>query len=102
MEECSFRVSSLVSRAARLLTQTQCLDDSTIAIDIAALQIVEETATLTYETSQSTLCAVVLTVLLHVLCQMSNTIGEESYLALCASCVLTALTILGENLYLLG
>ena len=50
-----------------LLTQTQSLDDGTVASDIALLQVVEEGTTLTYETSQSTLGAVVLTVLLHVL-----------------------------------
>lgn len=102
MEECSFRVSSLVSRAARLLTQTQCLDDSTIAIDIAALQIVEETATLTYETSQSTLCAVVLAVLLHVLGEVSDAAGEQGNLALCATGVGGTLAILLENLNFLS
>ena len=62
----------LVTSVARrplyaLLTQTQSLDDGTVASDIALLQIVEEGTTLTYETCQSALGAVVLTVLLHVL-----------------------------------
>ena len=50
-----------------LLTQTQSLHDSTVAGDVALLQVVEECAALTYETGQSALGAVVLAVLLHVL-----------------------------------
>jgi hypothetical protein len=50
-----------------LLTQTQSLNHSTVAVDVTLLQVVQEGATLTYEASQSALGAVILAVLLHVL-----------------------------------
>ena len=85
-----------------LLTQTQSLHDSTVAVDVARLQIVEQRATLTYQTGQSTLGAVVLTVLLHVLRQVLDAIGEQCNLALCATGVSCATAKLGEDLSLLG
>ena len=56
-----------------LLMQTQSLNDSTVAVDVALLQVVQEGTTLTYETSQGTLGAVVLAVLLHVLGEVLDT-----------------------------
>ena len=50
-----------------LLTQTQSLNDGTVAVDVALLQVVQEGTTLTYQAGQSALGAVVLAVLLHVL-----------------------------------
>ena len=51
----------------RLLTQAKSLDDSAVAVDIAVLQVVEESATLTYELSKCSFSAMIFTVLLHVL-----------------------------------
>ena len=61
-------VTSVVRRPVlALLTQPQSLNDSTVAVDIALLQVVQKGTTLTYETGQSALGAVILAVLLHVL-----------------------------------
>ena len=47
-------VPALPSRhvCVRLLTQTESLDDSTIAIDVAVVQIVEQCAALSYQLCQ--------------------------------------------------
>ena len=84
-----------------LLTQTQSLNDSTVASDIALLQVVEEGTTLTYEASQSALGAVVLAVLLHVLGEVLDAESEQCDLALSATSVCSTLTIGGEELGLL-
>ena len=60
-----------------LLTQTQSLNNSTVAVDVALLQIVQKGTTLTYETSQGTLGAVVLAVLLHVLGEVLDAESEQ-------------------------
>ena len=85
-----------------LLTQTQSLHDSTVAGDVALLQVVEECAALTYETGQSALGAVVLAVLLHVLRQVLDAVGEQCNLALCAARIGSSLAKLAENLLLLS
>ena len=85
-------------RGLFLLTQTQSLHDGTIAIDVAGLQIVQKGTTLTYQTSQGTLGAVVLTVFLHVLRQVLDAVGEQCNLALCATSVGCAAAKLGEDL----
>lgn len=84
-----------------LLTQPQSLDDSTIAVDVALLQVVEEGTTLTNQTGQGTLGAVVLAVLLHVLGKVLDAESEEGNLALCAAGVRCTATIGGEELGLL-
>ena len=86
----------------RLLTQAESLDDGTIAVDVATLEVVEQGATLTYEASKSTFGAVVLAVLLHVLGQVLNAIGEQSDLAFCATCVGLALAVLTKDLFFLS
>ena len=85
-----------------LLTQTQGLDDSAVAVDIALLQVVEQGATLTYQSREGTLCAVVLAVLFHVLSEVSDTIGEERNLALGTTCVGCALSKLLKEFGLLS
>ena len=84
-----------------LLTQTQSLNDSTVAVDVALLQVVQEGTTLTYKTGQGTLGAVVLAVLLHVLGEVLDTECEQCDLALSATSVCSTLTIGGEELGLL-
>ena len=84
-----------------LLTQTQSLNDSTVAVDVALLQVVQEGTTLTYETGQGTLGAVVLAVLLHVLGEVLDAEREQCNLALSATSVSSTLAIGGEELGLL-
>ena len=80
-----------------LLTQTQSLDDSTIAIDIACLPVVQQCATLSDEAGKCAFRAVVLAVLLHVLGEVSNAEAEECNLALGTTGVGRALSELLEE-----
>ncbi len=66
----------------RLLAKTEGLDDSTIAIDIAVVQIVEQCAALSYQLGQCPCGSMIFTVFLQMLRQMGNTVGEQCYLAL--------------------
>ena len=86
----------------RLFTQAESFDDSTIASDVAALEVIKQGATLTNQTCEGTLGAVVLTVLLHVLGEVSNAVSEQSNLALGTTCVLFALTELLKDLFFLS
>ena len=59
-----------------LLTEVKSLEDRTITLDINLLQVHKQLTTLTYEAQQRTLCAVVVTVALHVLGKVVDTVGE--------------------------
>ena len=59
---------------SRLLAETEGLDDGTVAIDIAVVQVVEQSATLSYKLCQRTCCSIIFTVLLNMFRQMSNTV----------------------------
>ena len=87
---------------ACLLTQTEGLDDGTIAVDIAFLQVVKQCTTFADETCECTLGAVVLEVLLHVLGQVSDTETEECNLTLGATRVGGTSAELFEELGLLS
>ena len=83
-----------------LLTQTESLNDSTVALDILTLQVVEQTTTLTYKLHQRAVGAIVLVVSLHVLGQMADSVREKGNLAFARTGVSCARTILCENLLL--
>ena len=57
-----------------LLTETECLNDCAVAIDVAVLQVVEERTALTYEHYERALSAIIFTVCAHVFRQMGNTV----------------------------
>lgn len=59
------------------------LDDSTVALDVTSLQIVEQCAALAYELCKRTGCAEILVVGLQVLGEVLDAEREESNLALC-------------------
>ena len=63
-------------RCTLLLTKVECLDNRTVTLDINLLQVHKQLTTLTYKTQQRTLCAVVVTVALHVLGKVVDTVGE--------------------------
>ena len=88
--------------ACRLLTQTEGLDEFTIASDVLVVEILQELTTTTYHLGQCTSGTEVLVVLLQVLGEVLNTIGEQGYLALNRTCVLSVFAILAENLSLLS
>ena len=60
--------------AVRLLTQAKLLNNCTIAFNVALLQVVEQSTTLTYQHCQSSFSTIILSVELKVLSQMSNTV----------------------------
>ena len=58
----------------KLLTQAKSLDDSTITVDIAFLQVVQQSTTLTYQSCQCSFSAIIFSVELKVLSQVRNTV----------------------------
>ena len=59
-----------------LLTEVKSLDDCAVTLDINLLQVHKQLTTLTYKTQQRTLRTVVVTVALHVLGKVVDTVGE--------------------------
>ncbi len=74
--------SAFVCPLGRLLTQTEGLDECTIAVDVLVVEILQELAATTYHHGQRAGGTEVLVVLLQVLGEVLNTIGEQCYLAL--------------------
>ena len=58
----------------QLLAEAKGLDDSTIAIDVAIVEVIEQCTALSYQLSQRTCGSIIFTVLLNVLRQMGNTV----------------------------
>ena len=57
-----------------LLTEAESLDDCTVAIDVAVVQIVKQCAALSYQLCQRTCGSIIFTVLLKMFRQMGNTV----------------------------
>ena len=85
-----------------LLTKTECLNDSTITVDVVVVEILQQLTALTDEHCQRTGGVVILVVLLQVLCQVRDAIAEEGDLGLSGTGVRGAFAILTEDLFLLG
>ena len=85
-----------------LLTQTESLHNGTIALNVLALQITQQTTTLTYETYERAVCHIVLVICLNVLCQVLDAVSEKCNLALARTGVGWTLAILAENLLFLS
>ena len=85
----------------RLLTQAEGLDQRTIAVDVFVVEILQQLAATAYELGQRAGRGKVLVVLLEVLGEVLDAIGEQRYLALARACVGGRLAILGEDLLLL-
>ncbi len=64
---CSFRLQ-------KLFTETKSLDDGTIAIDVAVVEVVEKRTALTYQLCQSSCSSIIFTVLLKMFRQVGNTV----------------------------
>ena len=86
----------------QLLTQTQSLHDGTITIDIVDVEILQELTTATYQLGQRTGSHKILVVLLQMLGEVLDTIGEQCNLALCATSIGIALAKLIEDLFFLS
>jgi len=99
----TYPLDALILKAFPIsLTQTERLDDGTVAIDIVDVEILQEFAATTYHLGERTGRGIVLVVLLQVLREVLDTIGKQCNLALCAAGIGSTLAILVENLLLLG
>ena len=83
-KDCALKTSLA---GVRLLAETEGLDDGTIAVYVDVIEIVEQCTTLTNEVCKGTCGDVILVVLLYMLCEMCDAIGEQCNLALCRTCV---------------
>ena len=81
-----------------LLTNTELLDDITVALDVLLFEVVEQATTLTCQRGQRTLCPEVLAVGLEVLGEVVDTEGEECDLAVGGAGVLCVAALLSEQL----
>ena len=59
-----------------LSTETELLDNASVSLDVRLLEVIQHLTSLTYEAEKGTACYNVLLVLLHVLCKVSDTVGE--------------------------
>ena len=59
---------------AGLLTQVQSFQDGAVTLDVAILEVVQQCAAFADESSQSSFCAMIFTVALHVLRQVGYTV----------------------------
>jgi hypothetical protein len=66
-----------VDAICRLATNAESTDQSAIALDIAALHIIEQTATLTNELHESTAGVMITLVYLEVLGEMRNPVCQN-------------------------
>ena len=85
-------------RGSGLLTDTELLNNSTVALNVFSLEVIQQAATLTYQVGQCTLGVEVLAVLLEVLGKVVDTEGEQGDLALCSTGVLGVVAILSKEL----
>ena len=95
---CLLLSSIAKASSHKLLTQTESLDDSTIAIDVAVVQIVEQCAALSYQLCQWTCGSIIFTVLLKMFRQVGNTVWEQCYLALSWTSISVRLSLLSKDL----
>ena len=65
-----------------LLTQTESLDQFTIAVDVLVVEVLQKLTTATYHLGQCTCCTEVLVILLQVLGEVLNAESEQGNLAL--------------------
>ena len=70
-------------RAKVLLSDAQFLNDVTVSFDVGSLQIIEKSSSLTYQANQRTFGRHILVMDFRLLCQMLNSVGEQSDLAFC-------------------
>ena len=83
-----------------LVTKVEGLNDCAVTLDINLLQVHKQLTTLTYKTQQRTLRTVVVTVALHVLGKVVDTVGKKCYLALRRTSIYFRSTVLTEKLLL--
>ena len=59
-----------------LSTEPELLDKTSVSLDVRLLEIVQNLTSFTYETEKGTACDNVFLVLLHMLCEVIDTVGK--------------------------
>lgn len=59
-----------------LSTESELLDKTSVSLDVRLLEIVQNLTSFTYETEKGTACYNVFLVLLHMLCEVIDTVGK--------------------------
>ena len=70
------RDQSLSLPYRKLSAETKLLDDSSVSLDVDSLEVIQKLTSFTHEAKERTTCDNVLLVLLHMLCKVSDTVGE--------------------------
>lgn len=83
MRDSACFVAFLRNKGVCLLTQTESLDDGTVAVDVAVVEVIKECAALAYELCEAACCLEILVITLQVLREVLDAEGEKSNLALC-------------------
>ena len=83
-----------------LSTQTQTLDQSTVAVDVNALEVIKQTTTVTDHEQQTTTRVVIVLVLLEVLGQVGDALGEQRDLNLRGAGVALMGSVLSDDVLL--
>ena len=91
---------AFIFRLAGLLTKVEVLNDCAVALDINLLQILQQLATLTYQTQKCALGTEVVLVAFEVLCKVADTVREQCDLALWGTSVGVRLAVLTKKLLL--
>lgn len=61
---------------SNLSTETELLDDLSVSLDVDLLEVVQKLTPLAYETEKGTTGDNILLVLLHMLCEVIDTVGK--------------------------
>ena len=93
-----FLIFSSRLSAFSLLTEAEFFDDSTVALNVFCLQIIQHAAAFSNQCGQCTLCTEVLAVILQVLGEVVDTEGKECDLALSRTGVFSVIAVFSEQL----
>jgi len=82
----------------RLFSDTKLTDDGPVSGDVGLVKIIEETTALTYKRNECTLGGKVFPERFQVLCEVIDTLGEQSDLTFGRTGVVLGLPVLLEEL----
>lgn len=82
----------------QVVANAELLDEVAVLEDVAVLDVNQQTTTLTDDLKQATTGVVILRVLLEVLGEIADALGEDRNLDLCAAGIVGTLAELGDQL----
>ena len=88
---------SSLRQLLKLLSETQLLNDSTVARDIGLLKVCEKVSSVAYHLLKSAAAVVVLVVGLEVLGKVLDSVGQKSDLNLRRTCIALVSSVLLNN-----